>query len=472
MNRRSVEGFPHVSIANVSGGLPVEVTLISQLGPGAGDLLAVNASTLQRRHSSYVDELQEPSARLGGVNLDKGDASSLYSFVVGAAGHPFHRHQGHRVFTAISGSGGAQLRFSTASDTQMQSDPQSFVRALRYVNIPPDSLFTVRFGGGTWHQFVPLTPESGHPAFFALSCHTNELGGELDAALREQVLNNAATIPALTEVLPESVASLLASLQNTPTTHLSLYAPHGSGLALMCQMVRRVSGKLRSQLAKLKTIKSFAQDSRLGFKVHEAQSLPQGSLLSDQLKDRYNHEDSFSLIVPADLVSGRGIASLLADVLDGFLQHPPASVGMLMHVRNLLVQPLGLRRSHLGCPISSLAAESSPEIFSSRFSVWTQAIDLHTKCAQVILGADDKHLQFRTCVAVQALADGSLQISMSTRVRCLNRFGYVYMALIDFAHRKYISPLLLRRAVLAASEVWLNQPDDPLLLSHARNSMG
>ena len=46
--------------------------------------------------------------------------------------------------------------------------PAAFARALRRVQIPPDCLFTVRFGGGTWHQFVPRHP--GHPALFALSC--------------------------------------------------------------------------------------------------------------------------------------------------------------------------------------------------------------------------------------------------------------------------------------------------------------
>ena len=53
------------------------------------------------------------------------------------------------MFTAVSGSGGAQLRFSNATPADIDRDPQSFVRALHYVNVPPDCLFTVRFSGTT-----------------------------------------------------------------------------------------------------------------------------------------------------------------------------------------------------------------------------------------------------------------------------------------------------------------------------------
>src|SRR6185437_7509689 len=105
--------FPSVRIDSLSGGLPIEVTLIAQLGPGAGDGLFATACARQQAHASFVDALDEPSARLGEMNLAKGDATSLYSFAVGAKGHPFHRHAGHRLFTAVSGSGGAQLRFSS-----------------------------------------------------------------------------------------------------------------------------------------------------------------------------------------------------------------------------------------------------------------------------------------------------------------------------------------------------------------------
>lgn len=241
--------FPSVRIPSASGGLPVEVSLIAQMGHGAGNQLFASVAQRQQQHPAYIDELDEPSATLGATNFDMGDATALYSFGVGPKGHPFHRHAGHRIFTAVSGSGGAQLRFSSASDADVQQDPQNFVRALQFVNIPPDSLFTVRFGGETWHQFAPLTPNNKHPAFFALSCHTNELGGKLSAQLKEMVLNNESSIPALTELLPSAVSDLLQSAtfhaSAIPVASLSLDAPPGTLHRVMCNAVRGCAGMLR-----------------------------------------------------------------------------------------------------------------------------------------------------------------------------------------------------------------------------------
>ena len=148
-----VQTFPSARIPSQSGGLPVEVSLIAQLGhAGAGDQLFAGVMARQRGHANYVDAMDETCRRrIGGVDLEKGDATSLYSFGVGEKGHPFHRHAGHRVFTAVSGRAGAQLRFSTASPALIECDPRSFIRALLYIDVPPDSLFTVRFlGGETW----------------------------------------------------------------------------------------------------------------------------------------------------------------------------------------------------------------------------------------------------------------------------------------------------------------------------------
>ncbi len=219
-------GFPSVHLPSYSGGLPVEVILIAQLGAGAGDRLIAQTSARQSTHPQFRDELDEPSARLASTDFANGESTALFSFVVGNTGHPFHRHTGHRMFTAITGSGGTLLRFSTASPMQIAQDPAHFLTALRHVELPGDCFFTVRFGGGTWHQFAPLRMQAGHPTLFALSCHSNEAGGELTEALRTQVLAGEADIPALTELLPEPVATLMASPQtqtrHIPTVRLSL----------------------------------------------------------------------------------------------------------------------------------------------------------------------------------------------------------------------------------------------------------
>lgn len=447
---QAIETFPSVSLPSHSGGLPVEVSLIAQLGIGSGDALIAGAMARQHGHGAYIDALDEPSARLGGVDLGRGDATSLYSFAVGVGGHPFHRHAGHRIFTAISGSAGTQLRFSTASSAQIEEDEEHFVRALQQVNIPPDSLFTVRFGGETWHQFLPLHRKSPHPALFALSCHTNELGGALPEALRERVAANEADIPSLTEVLPLELRELLARLdpKQVPTVALSLHEAPNSLMSLACASTRGLVGPIRAFLARLRTPRGFLADNGGGRVVTEHHAPEAGSLLQWQLTDKSVDEDTFTLELSAPEVGTHSSAELLEAVLDGFLENRPLGVSRMMAIRNVLVTPLGLRTSPLGCPVSSLLTDkSSSQLFRGRFPVLQVRESRDGKRAEVILGADDKHLRFRSCVGVLHHADGSATVSLGTRVRTTNWFGFIYMALIDRTHKKYVSPTMLRLAV-------------------------
>lgn len=445
---RAVATFPSARLPSRSGGLPIEVALIAQMGHGSGDQLVAGAAVRQRAHADFVDALDEPSARLAGADFEKGDPTSLYTFVVGAKGHPFHRHAGHRVFTAVSGSGGVQLRFSDATPEQIAIEPGSFLRALRHIDIPPDCLFSVRFGGDTWHQFVPKHPQGNHPALFALSCHTNELGGHLSPALQQQVRENAATIPALTELLPPAVQQLLddASLRlDVPTIALSLDAPAGSLQSRMCGMVRSVAGTTRRVWAHCRRAGGFATE-RGGrhLVVRYAEPSPD-SLLREQLPTGHHHQDTFVLVLD-DVCADASASESLAALLDGFLAHPPAGVSTLMAFRNVLVKPLGLRTSPLSCPVSSLLGTSRGPRFLERFAVIDQRIDPDDAFAQVILGADDKHLRFRSCVAVRKLGPRQLELTLGTRVACTNLFGHVYMAAIGHVHRSYVSPAILRMA--------------------------
>jgi hypothetical protein len=450
---REVPTFPSIRLPSRCGGLPVEVSLISQLGIGSGDALIAGAMARQRGHEAFVDALDEPSARLGGVDLAHDDATSLYSFAVGAGGHPFHRHAGHRVFTAISGSAGAQLRFSTASSEKVAEDPDEFIRSLQQVNIPPDSLFTVRFGGETWHQFVPLRRTSPHPALFALSCHTNELGGELSAGLRARVAANEADIPSLTEVLPSELIALLARTDSRtlPTVALSLHESPTSWQSKMCAWTRDKVGRLRAGAVRLRLragrVGGYLADNGGGREVTRL-SAPSGDcLLRTQLTDEFNHEDSFQLALSPGEVPTRSAHDVLSAVLEGFLENRPVGVTRLMAFRNVLVRPLGLRTSPLGCPVSSLLAERPAVCFASRFPVLAQRSTRDDRVAEVILGADDKHLRFRSCVGVNVRDDGAVLVTLGTRVATRNGFGLAYMAMIDRVHKSYVSPVMLRLAV-------------------------
>ncbi len=202
----ATRGFPQANLPHLTGGLPVEVTLIARLADGVGDTLIRDAAKRQRQHQGFVDALDEPSVRIGALHDRENDRSTVFSFLVDDNGHPFHRHAGHRMFTAIAGSGGARLLFSTGDGEH------DFIDALRQVVLPPDALFTVRFGGGTWHRFLPGKPGASHPTLFALSCHPDETGGVLTHELRQAVANNLADLPTLTELLPEALAAKVDAL--------------------------------------------------------------------------------------------------------------------------------------------------------------------------------------------------------------------------------------------------------------------
>jgi hypothetical protein len=446
---RTTASFPTARIASSNGGLPIEVTLVAQLGHGAGDRLCSDASARQRGHGSFADALDEPAATLATTDIRNGETTALHSFLVGPQGHPFHRHAGHRVFTAISGSGGAQLRFSTVSDEGMQQSPHAFVEALRYVDVPPDCMFTVRFGGGTWHQFAPPRAGSSHPTLFALSCHTNELGGIHDPALLARVGEGSASIHSLTELLPPPVVEYLRAREvgadEVPTLSLSLHAPPGSVLNAVCGVVRRVSGRVRAAAGTWRCrLRGFVQ--RRGPAVVELPQAPEDSLLRSQLPERTDHEDTFLLVLHGYGASGNLATSLLADVLEGFLSNRPAGVSGLMALRNLLVRPLRLRTSPLGCPASSLLSTDRSRLFAGRYPVLEQAVDPRGQRAEVLLGADDRHLRFRSCVGVRFVGNDA-HVTLGTRVQCRNRFGRFYMSVIDRVHRAYISPTMLAMAV-------------------------
>lgn len=449
--KQVVETFPSARIDSLSGGLAVEVSLIAQLMVGAGNHLFASVSSRQKAHEEFVDELDEPSAKLGGTNFDKGDPTSLYSFVVGPKGHPFHRHAGHRIFTAVSGSAGAQLRFSSASMEQIEADPHSFIRALQLINIPADCMFTVRFGGETWHQFAPRTSGSIHPVFFALSCHTNELGGDLPDELKKKVIANEATIPSLTTLLPDHVNALLeTALRETrvPTIDLALYAAPGSFLQMMCTATRGNVGRLTGALGKWRGSRGYITRQARRSNVVELPQAPAGSLLLNEFaNERFHHEDTFSLTMDVASFAASTAAGLMSAVLEGFLTNPPASVARMMTLRNSLVRPMGLRTSPLGCPVSSLLSPDKSNLFAARFPVLAQLVDDTNTRAQVVLGANDKHLVFRSCVGVQLLPHGRVQFTLGTRVRCKNVFGRFYMAAIDHVHRSYVTPTMLSRAV-------------------------
>lgn len=430
--------FPNVSINAGDGSRAAEVTLLTQLDVGAGDAIATAAGARQAQHAHFNDALDEPSARLSAPNLAAGDNAALYTFSVGRNGHPFHRHAAPRLFTAISGSGGARLRFIAAGAAC--ETPMDIQQALRHVEIPADCLFTVRMAANTWHQFEPLRGNRRHPALFAVSCHPDETAGELDPALQAQVMRGEADLASLTELMP---AALQQHTQHAQVWTSVLSFDPLPRQARACALVRRRTGQLRQLLVQRRPRSGTTSHRLPTLRAQSTHQLPPNSLLAKQLP-RYHHQDHVQVQIDQCWLGGSNPEQLLAALLTAFVQQPAGSVSGLMRIRNLLARPLRLRTSPLGCPVSSLLSDAPTQRFAQRFPVLAASISANS--AQVLLGADDRHLRFRSSVAVQR--DGErITFSLSTRVHCRNPFGHLYMAAVDPMHRHFIAPKMLKTAV-------------------------
>jgi Protein of unknown function (DUF2867) len=182
--------------------------------------------------------------------------------------------------------------------------------------------------------------------------------------------------------------------------------------------------------------------------IKKLTQIPADSLLHQHLSQQVVHHcDTFTYTISNPLLAAMPASLVLEKLLDGFLTQPPNSVTWLMQFRNTLVKPWGLRTSSLGCPVSSLAGKpANGLLYRNRFPVIDQAVNASDSFAQVVLGADDKHLKFRSCVAVELIEDGIYGLSLGTKVHCLNTFGRFYMWAIDSVHQRYVSPKMLKTA--------------------------
>ena len=142
---------------------------------------------------------------------------------------------------------------------------------------------------------------------------------------------------------------------------------------------------------------------------------------TERLKDRFlpvNHEDSFT---------GRGGAGRTVDELFHLMfEEFPAPVRWLLKVRDTLVRPFGLKT---GTGFADKILERTDD--------------------EIILGADDRHLDFR--VSLYAGEDGIMEIR--TLVRYHNLLGKLYFAAIWCFHKIMVWSIF-RRALkgLNASE--------------------
>ncbi|MDP3822101.1 MAG: DUF2867 domain-containing protein [Burkholderiales bacterium] len=115
----------------------------------------------------------------------------------------------------------------------------------------------------------------------------------------------------------------------------------------------------------------------------------------------------------------------------------PRWVSRLMGLRDLIVARLGLKTAtQLQDPAH---AGHHPRVGIFRI--------YETRSHEIVLGEDDKHLDFRLSVLHEVLpAAGAGQVVLSTVVHCHNRLGRLYILLIAPFHRTIVKASLRRAA--------------------------
>ena len=121
--------------------------------------------------------------------------------------------------------------------------------------------------------------------------------------------------------------------------------------------------------------------------------------------------------------------------------HQAAWVGKLLRVRDALVAGFGLKTAKR----LEESARSEHDKHVSIFRIYERTVD------EIILGEDDKHLDFRVSVFQETRAEvagGGRYLTVSTVVRCHNLLGRTYILLITPFHEMVVRSSMRRAALI------------------------
>jgi len=140
--------------------------------------------------------------------------------------------------------------------------------------------------------------------------------------------------------------------------------------------------------------------------------------------------DAYTLPLPED-------ASRDPEVLARFMfAHQPAWISRLMRVRDTIVSWFGLKT---GKHLSSLAEHARTERVGI-FKIYSRSD------VEIVVGEDDKHLDFRVSVL---RSNGPVpRLTVSTVVHCHNLLGRTYLLVIAPFHRMVVKASLRRAALI------------------------
>lgn len=142
---------------------------------------------------------------------------------------------------------------------------------------------------------------------------------------------------------------------------------------------------------------------------------PESVLAGAQFADRY--------VLTTD---GPALTAIAA--AERFLGRTPPWISRLMRLRNLAVRPFGLKTGQ--------EPDARPESRIGLFPLISEAP------GRVVLGLDDRHLDFRILVEVSELGAGRQEVAASTIVKTHNLFGRTYLAIVMPFHRIIVPAML------------------------------
>lgn len=159
--------------------------------------------------------------------------------------------------------------------------------------------------------------------------------------------------------------------------------------------------------------------------------VPSGGLLSGCLP-RFDFVDAYSVCVSDEQ------ATDIDELARAAFRHVPNWASALMKLRNLLVRPFGLKTTY-DPAANSLAGPLEAGLRVGIFRVYARTP------TEVLMGEDDKHLDFRVSVRVEG-PPGERQVLVATVV-CFNSWlGRLYLTLVRPFHR-VIVPAIMRRSL-------------------------
>ena len=145
-----------------------------------------------------------------------------------------------------------------------------------------------------------------------------------------------------------------------------------------------------------------------------------------------NLADAYSVTLPVGSITNQ-------ELLARFIFSQQASwIESLMKIRDVLVASFGLKTS---AQLTKHNADRQAERVGI-FKIY------NTTEREIVLGEDDKHLDFRLSVLCLAPAahTGERRLVLSTMVHCHNRLGRIYIFLIAPFHRAIVQSYLRRAA--------------------------